>query len=429
MVGKLTGVFTRWTLCGNERLHGTVQNLPYCEAKEYIMAVRFNGQTGKGQQRELVEAHVNRLKKEMVAGNYTPTNVSAACSKEHRESLKLNGDGTFELPVNSDNPLLHTDGGHRFEALKRLIEELEQKSQKADGEEKERLSRWLEQARNVPLTVTVYFDGDAAWDFIRLQKGRAVDSTHLLSLKVHQKMLNDKAVHTGFQVARLLHKQEGSPIHHQVRFDSRGELPLPVSTVCSSGSSDIGTSLVGLARVGLMGEKAKEAVWLAGTVTAAFKALQKDAPILLADGKVLTPLSEGGTKGSTTMLIGVGVVLAYRLSVLGHEAPTEEDLSRLVESAKYALDETVAGNFSGPTKRRLLGVFARHYLTDLPGEKHDGFPVGLLRTLSASAFGAGPLPREKKQKGERKPSADEGTGGTVAPTNGSATATPAAVVA
>jgi hypothetical protein len=409
MVGKLTGNFTRWTLCDKNRLYGTIQNLPYCEARMYIKAVRFNGQTGTGQQRDIVDTHVRRLKKEMAAGNFTPTNVSAACSNKHQKALVLNDGGTFVLEVSSDAPLLHTDGGHRFEALNRLIKELEEKSQKAEGEEKERLSRWLEQARNVPVTVTVYFDGDPAWDFIRLQQGRAVDTTHLLSLKVYQKVLGDPAVQTGFQVAKLLHKQEGSPIHHQVRFDSRGDLPLPVSTVCSKGASDIGTSLVGLARVGLMGEKVKEPDWLAGVVTAAFKALQKDAPSLLADSKVLTPLSEGGTKGSTTMLIGLGVVLAYRLSVLGREAPTEDDLSHLVESAEFALDDTVCGNFSGPTKRRLLGVFAKDFLADLPGEKHEGLPVGLLRTLSPSAFGVGPLPKEKKQKGERRASAAERT--------------------
>jgi hypothetical protein len=429
MIGTLTGTFTRWTLCDTNRLYGSIQNLPYCEAKLYIKPVRFNGQTGAGQQRETVEGHVRRLKKEMAAGNFTPTNVSAACSKKHCESLTLKGDGTFQLEVNSEDPLLHTDGGHRFEALNGLIQELKEKSEKASAKDKERLSRWLEQARNVPVTVTVYFDGDPAQDFVRLQQGRSVDSAHMLSLKLYQTMLGDPAVQMGFEVAKLLHKQEGSPIHHQVRFDSRGELPLPVSTVCSTGASDLGTSLIGLARVGRMGEKAREPDWLAGVVTAAFKALQKDASTLLTAGKVLTPLSDGGTKGSTTMLIGAGVVLAYRLSVLGHEAPTEEDLSRLVRAAKYALGEPVGGNFSGPTKRKLLGAFAKNFLEDVGGDKHEGLPVGLLRTLSPSTFGVGPLPREKKQKGERKQSADEETGGTVALTNGSGTATPATDVA
>jgi hypothetical protein len=402
MIGKLTGVFTRWTLFDGKRLYGTVQNLPFYEAREYIMAVRFNGQTGTGQQREIVKGHVRRLKKEMEVGAYTPANVSAACSKKHRQALVLNEDGTFGLAVNSDDPLLLTDGGHRFEALTRIVKELEEKSQKAEGKEKEQLSRWLEQARNVPVTVTVYIDGDPAQDFVRLQQGRAVDASHMLSLKFQQKLLDGQGIRTAFEVARLLHKDKGSPVGGLVRFDSRGELPLPVSSLCSAGASDIGTSLVGLARIGQTGENAKEPAWLACAVTAAFKALQKDAPDVLASGKVLTPLSDGGTRGSTTMLIGVGAVLAYRMSALGHTAPSEEDLSRLVQSAKSNLDESVSGNFSGPTKRKLLGLFAKDFLADLAGEKHCGLPVGLLRTLSPSTFAVEPLPKVAKRPGKRR---------------------------
>ena len=351
MVGKLTGVFTKWTLFDNKRQYGTVQNLPFYEAREFVMAVRFNGQTGTGQQREIVESHVRRLKREMEAGAYTPTNISAACSKKHRQALVLNEDGTFALPVNSDDPLLHIDGGHRFEAMDRIVKELEGKLAKAGEKDKGRLARCLEQAKAVPVTVTVYFDGEPAQDFVRLQQGRAVDAAHMLSLKVQQKLLKDQAVRTAFDVARLLHKQEGSPVRDMVRFDSRGKLPLPVSTLCSAGASDSGTSLTGLARIGQMGEKAKEPDWLAFAVTAAVKALRKDAPALLACDKVLTPMSEGGTRGSTTMLIGLGVVLAYRLSVLGHAASTADDLSRLVQSAKSTLDKPVSGNISGPIEQ------------------------------------------------------------------------------
>jgi hypothetical protein len=199
-------------------------------------------------------------------------------------------------------------------------------------------------------------------------------------------------------VARLLHKQEGSPVRDQVRFDSRGKLPLPISTLCSSGASDIGTSLVGLARIGQMGEKAKDPAWLAGAVTAVLRSLRKDAATLLACWKVLTPISDDGTRGSRTMLIGLGVVLAYRMSVLTHAVPTEDDLNRLVQSAKSTLDEPVSGNFSGPTKRKLLRLFAKDYLADLAGDRHNGLPISLLRTLSSSTFGVGPLLREKKDK-------------------------------
>jgi hypothetical protein len=406
MIGKLTGGFSEWTLCDRKRQYGTVQNLPFCEAREYIVPVCFNGQTGFGQQRDIVESHVRRLKKEMEAGTYTPTNISAACSKKHRSALMLNNDGTFVLSVSSADPLLHTDGGHRFAALQSMVKELEEKVEKAEGEEKEQLSRWLEQARNVPVTVTVYFDGNPAEDFVRLQQGRPVDAAHLLSLKVQHKVLDNPAVRVAFEVAKVLHKQKDSPLHSLVRFDSRGKLPLPVSTICSTGSSDIGTSLVGLARVGQMGDNPKEAAWLANAVIAATQALQKEAQALLDHGKVLAMMANGGKKGSTTMLVGLGVVLAYRMVVLGHSQPTEEDLTRLVQTANNKLNESVNGNFSGPTKRKLLGLFAQDFLADLTGPKHCGLPVTLLRTLSPSTFGVEPLPKEKK----RRPKATKGTG-------------------
>ena len=96
-------------------------------------------------------------------------------------------------------------------------------------------------------------------------------------------------------------------------------------------------------------------------------------------------------------MVGVGVRLAYRMIALGHESPTEDDMTRLVAAVKYALNETVDGNFSSPVKRKLLGIFAKNFFSDMPGDKYDDLPVALLRTLSASAFGVTPLPKEKKE--------------------------------
>jgi hypothetical protein len=406
MIGNLTGMFTRWTLFDKERQYGTVQNLPYWQACEFIMAVRFNGQTGKGQQREIVERHVRRLKAEMEKGTYTPVNVSAACSKNHREALVLNEDGTFVLPVNSDDPLLHTDGGHRFDALRQIVKGLGEKANKAEGKDKEEQLRWLEQARNVPVTVTVYFDGEPAQDFVRLQHGRPVDRAHIFSMEARQNLLDARG-QLSHEIARQLNKQAGSPVLNAVRFDSRGTLSLPVSTICSTGKSNLGTSLVGLAGVGLA--FGKDAEWLASAVTSAFVSLHARAPSLLEYGKVLTPPSNSGTKGASTMLIGLGTMLAYRACALGHETPTEDDLGRLAKSAELCLDESVAGSFSDPTKRKLMGEFAKDYLADLAGDKHCELPVGLLRVLSPSALSVAPLPREKKPKKERPPKAAKKT--------------------
>src|SRR5262249_3616662 len=142
-----------------------------------------------------------------------------------------------------------------------------------------------------------------------------------------------------------------------IRFDSRGLTALPVSTLCAKGASDLGTSLVGLAKVGLASGAAWDAERLAGCVVAAYQGLQKQAPQLLEEGKALTP-GAIGTRGSATMLIGLGICLAYRTMLLGRDKP-DELLTGMVDTAKGTFDEKVNGGFSGPMKRQLLGWFAR----------------------------------------------------------------------
>lgn len=406
MIGTLTGSYTKWTLFDVTRSYGTVQSLPFSEASELIMAVGYNGQTGKGQQRELVAAHVRTIEAEMEAGTFTPTPVSAALEKRHAQNLKLNDDGTFSLTVDSRDPLLHTDGGHRFAALTKVVKKLREKLEAGAGKEKEKFERWLAQAESLPMTVTVYFDGNPAKDFVNLQAGRAVDRSHILAMSIQAKMVADPASKLAFAVAKLLHNHESSPFRDYIKFDSRGSKPLPISTLCAKGASDIATSLIGLAKVGLADDEGCEASKLANVVTSAYKALQAAEEVVKRDGdagvleygKVLTPMSNEGTKGSSTMLVGLSTCLAYRMSVNGNTIPDDDDLDALVAAAYLTLDVQVKNNFSGPYKRTMLGTFAKEFFlkTDVP--KHDDIPVELLRTLSCSAFGVSPLPKVKKSR-------------------------------
>lgn len=409
MLSTLTGNYTKWTMFDHERTYGTVQNLPYSEAAELMMAVRYNGQTGKGSQRELVDGHVRKLKKEIEQGRFTPTPVSASCTKKQIDSLVLNPDGTFSLQVDSENPLHQSDGGHRFEAIGRVIKDLRKQLESADNSDQANLSRWLNQAQSLPVTVTLYFDGEPAEDFVRLQLGRPVDASHLLSLSVQQKLLADPAVKMGFDVARALQKKDESPFKSFIRFDSRGKLPLPINSLCSRGASDIATSLVGLSRVWIAHDK-KNIDMLAELVCKSYQAL-READRLMADsgeigildyGKVLTPIANEGKRGQATMLIGLATCLAYRLASTGRAEPTDQDLSLLIECASNHLNKTVNGNLSGPTKRSLLGDFAKDFFLDLDEGKHKGIPVFLLKTLSASTFGVPPIPKEPKKKKSKK---------------------------
>lgn len=411
MIGTLTGEATRWVLFDHERAYGTVQNLPFKDAQELIMAHRFNGETGRGSQRDLVDAHVKKLRKEMAAGEFTPTNTAASCSKKHRDKLVVQG-GRFTLEVDSDDPLTETDGGHRYGALCLIRDDLKKQLADApDAEDADTVKRWLDQVENLPVTVTVYFDGDAQKDFVKLQAGKTVDATHVLSLRVKKGLEADPAVKLAFDTAKVLNNTPGSPFHGYIRFDSRGALPLPINTLCARGASDIATSLVGLARVGMLADQ--DAEWLAGVFMAAYQAVEKQAPELLKYGRVLTPVANEGKKGQSTMLCGLATMLAFRLVKQGRTKPTPEDLFAVADAARETMRETVVGNFSGPLKRTIMGAYAANMLRDLDVPKHDSngkeIPVDLIKCLSASTFAVEPLPKAPKQPKD-KTKQDAGAG-------------------
>ena len=393
----ITGSWTNWTMFDVTRKYGTVQNLPYSQATKLIMAVPYRGETGKGQQRELVMAHVRKIKAEMEAGNFTPTPVSAALENRHREHLKLENE-QFVLEVNPQDPLLHTDGGHRFEAISLVIKELKTKLEKTKKDtDKEKLQRWIDQAENMPCTVTVYFDGDPQRDFINLQAGRSVDSNHIKSLSLSTGKEENPAMALAFQAARLLHKNDNSPFFKSIKFDSRGSLPLPISTLTASGSSDIGTSLLGIAKLALA--HGKDAKWICERVCEAYTILAEESESkdegdgILAEGKVLTPIENNGLKGSSTMLTAMGMCLAYRVIVQKKQKVDEADKTHLIKAAYSTLNKSIRGNFAGPVKRELLGNFAKEFFSDLGVNCHQGVPVELLKTLSCSTFNCGPIPK------------------------------------
>ena len=150
----------------------------------------------------------------------------------------------------------------------------------------------------------------------------------MLSLKLRAKMLNysDATMQTAYEVARKPNKAPDSPFSKLIRFDSpndRAVGKLPVTTLAARGSSDLATSLVGLAKVA--GENA-EPERLASTMTAAVQAVKDQFASLLEEGMPLALPENDGTKGSATMLVGLGVCLAFRMKALGRELPEQDDL-------------------------------------------------------------------------------------------------------
>jgi hypothetical protein len=340
----------------------------------------------------------------MEVGQYTPTPTAANLGKEHCKvvSYITQGDGSesFRLELDGRHPLTLTDGGHRLAAIDMLLDEASSRLNAATSEpERAKWQTKVQEINSLPITCTLYLDGNSRHDFVNLQQGRQLDASHLFSLRVRQNLCEDKEQVLAFEVAQSLHKKDDSPFKKLIRFDSRGVLPLPVTTLCSRGSSDLATSLVGLAKVGTGRFDANR---LTEILTVTYRTLKTRAPELLASGKVLTPIAEDGSKGSATMLIGLAVCLAHRAA--GREGGNIDDvtMNELVEAAKETLDKPVDRGFSGPQKRELMRRFAVKFFANDQNPKHQEIPVALLRTLSASAFGVPPLPKEPRAKTTRR---------------------------
>jgi hypothetical protein len=376
----MRGVVRSWKFQGKERAFGEVC-LPYGQAVQAFVPETYNALTGRGEQRSQFPAHVKSLARAMEEGSYVPTPVAVALRPHHRKAVVFE-DNTFVLTVSSDRPLALTDGGHRLAAIGLLLDKVRGSTDGVDEKQARAAEKAADEIMALPIHATIYFDGDPKDDFLKLQMGKAVDSSHLLSLRIQQKAFDDPAYRLAFEVARSLTKTAGSPFMGLVRFDSKGMAPLPISTLCAKGRSDLATSLIGLARVA----PNREADDLAGLITAVAMALEEGCPDIVDNGKVLALPKNGGTKGAATMLIGVSVCMAYLLRDRESLLLTDEDKERLVKAAE-SLDRPVAGNFSGPVKRGLMAEFAQELLWEDDMAKHQGVPVPLLESLSYSAFG------------------------------------------
>jgi hypothetical protein len=194
----------------------------------------------------------------------------------------------------------------------------------------------------------------------------------------------DKDLQLAWQVAETLNANRDCCFYRQVAVRPGSRAPLTEAGLCPRARADLGTSLVGLAKVG----PDKPPEWLASCILVAIEALERAAPELLGEGKALTP-PPNGTKGTANMLVGLGLALAYRLVATGREKPTPGDLTRLQTAAKSTLDlEMGRRGLSKPARRRLIGQFVRRFFADMPDlNMLDGIPEGLLTAVSTSAFG------------------------------------------
>ncbi len=387
----------RWTI-GETRDYVLV-TLPYNEFAQFFSVFAYSAASGKGEQRHTIPGHAKYLAKEMVEGRYSPDAMKAALYAKHRKLLVENIDGTVNLTLNTEEPLPITDGGHRRAAMATILEGLT--SMREEGVENAQLETAIANVNETSVSVEVLLDGNPKADFLRFQMGRPVEKSQLFSMSVGQKMHRGEEpaiMRLAWETAKCLDKQEGSPFREKFYFDSRKCMrPLPVTTVCDKSASGLSTSLVGLARV-LPHASAED---LSAIVVTAFAAISEKAPTLLEEGTILTPPAVvAATRGSATMLVGVGVVLGYLASLNEDSKPTEDDIKHVVSAAKAALDHKVNGSFTSSQKRALMGDFTREACKRLKGPAHEGVPVALVEKLSSSAFGLSKLSKQKTPPAE-----------------------------
>jgi hypothetical protein len=361
--------------------------LTFREIRKSFQVDLYDALTGDGEQRPEVDAQAKALKKAIQAGTFTPCPLSAGVRPRHLRAARFDdlpgGARRFSLELEAGDHLPLTDGHQRLCACERILEE---------GDES---------VLDLAFPVTILLDGDTKLDFLNLQKGRSIDTTHLMSLQLEVGEVapkDAKFLRTARDVARRLNKMDASPFQKFVRFDSaRSTCPIPLKSLCAKGAGDLATSLVGLARVGLTcGDTPATPDWLAGMVCEAVRGLRKYAPEAAGVRRVLSPPPDGN-RGSYGMVICLGTLLAYRVLSEGRDHATEDDLEKLAAAAR-SVDAPINKHFSSARKRLLAGELAKEFFADDACEKHAGVPTRLVAALAPSALGLPPVPKEPRAR-------------------------------
>ncbi len=241
------------------------------------------------------------------------------------------------------------------------------------------------------ITMLILLDYRKA-DFDNLQEGRPVNKSHRLSMRLKEGLIDEKkrpGLEFSQKVLYLLNENPESHLHKQVKFDSGSTAPLEFSSLAATGGSDLGTSVYGGARISLYDNndyasfstgKQRTPEWLASMYVAAFQAIHKHGdtvefkhpvtgevvliPSVLQQNYPLCP-TPGGTKGGSSLLNGLGNMLAFRMAWQGKDEPQPKDLKHFVECVQDTFGLELDGNFGGPFKRQLLGAFAQRYFADI----------------------------------------------------------------
>lgn len=391
----IESTFYEWKIVSRVRRYAVI-NQTYSEIIKIIEVHEYDAETGEGQQRFAKEAHFRKLAKAMLDGTFTPTPIAASLDKYYQEKATIDKyTGTFSVEVEEGRKIPQTDGGHRFRAIKYLRDRYVEEADSDKEGASEIASDIVDAIDRLPITCLLYLDGNPQEDFVNLQAGRPVDKTQILSMRI-QRNLMDEGYRWAFDCARLLNKDNNSPFFEKIRLDSRANLPLPLATIMSKSSSDLSSSLVGLAKVCKPSEwKPQQAVMLFVQV---YSKLRTDYPEVLEYGKLLTPIGQGGPKGAATLMVGVVVLFAHRLILEGKSKALKADLEKIVSAVEVTMDEPVGGNLNSTRKRVALLGLGQEYFQDMKDvEFYQGMPRPLFDLLPASSYGVKPPEDEQPE--------------------------------
>jgi hypothetical protein len=375
---KVTAPLKTFRLNGHVRQYVDL-TLSFGEYRKFFKPFHFNALKGEGEQRNLDPRHARKLAAEMLTGRYTPASAGACLRTRQRKDLLTVKGETATLTLREDDPVPETDGQHRAEAEAYLLTSHPELEAEINA---------------LPVDVKVMLDGSPKADFLRLQMGKPVDKAHLFSLRVKAECPGPDH-DLAWKVAKELLTRQDSPFFNLIRMDSRAGTGLAVNTLCAGGTTDLSTSLLGLSRLCLAA--GRDELWGANCVISAVKALRQKCPAVLEAGKVLTP-PPNGTRGSATMLVGLGVSVAHWLIARGEDLPGDELEEELARAAQAALDKEVGltrdTQLSAQAKRSLMQEFCSYLFEGWP-ECEEGVPAALLSALSPSAYG---VKRKKAEK-------------------------------
>jgi hypothetical protein len=385
--------------------------LPFSEARQWFEIKVYNYQRKTGEQRETIKSWVSTLKREMLGDNFTPAGWSAGIRPSHAKSMAIDEKTKMATVTATQNSkFAHIDGGHRGVAMLKILE----------AAEKAKDQKLVEMLNNCEITIQIYLDPTRLKkDFTNLQEGRPVSKAQRRIMKIQNKSFGDvqPIYDLALAVGELMNKTVTCHMCGQVAFGDSATNKVGIDTLTTSGASELACSVFGGAKIAL--HASKDANWLLETYVEAYDAIKQhcatepevpDSPAVLSRGNILSPLGVfDGKKGGSSLIIGVGNMLAWRKVAMGHVNATDIDKQLLANITDDVFgEERSEGGLDAPRKRRLIGDFATQLLADLvldPDEEpvagkfpgNEGIPQPLIDLLAPSAFG---IKKTKKKKSE-----------------------------